>query len=114
MKVVLVDAPQSMLDERRKLGLDKRDEMWDGVLHFPPQPSEAHLQLRQRFVRAVEMQAASRGLHVIHDTRLQRTETDYRVPHLQFLAEGGVANTVVVVEIRIGPEDETYKKLDFY
>jgi hypothetical protein len=31
-----------MLDERRRLGQDVRDEMWDGVLHMVPPPGGAH------------------------------------------------------------------------
>ena len=30
MRVLMLDAPQAMLDERRRLGHDVRDEMWDG------------------------------------------------------------------------------------
>jgi hypothetical protein len=32
-----------MLDERRRLGLDVRDEMWDGVLH----PHDRRVELRR-------------------------------------------------------------------
>jgi hypothetical protein len=31
MRVLMLDAPQAMLDERRRLGQDVRDEMWDGA-----------------------------------------------------------------------------------
>jgi hypothetical protein len=34
----MLDAPQAMLDERRRPGHDVRDEMWDGVLHMVPPP----------------------------------------------------------------------------
>jgi hypothetical protein len=39
VRVLFIEAPQAMLDERRRLGLDRRDEMWDGVLHVVPLPS---------------------------------------------------------------------------
>jgi hypothetical protein len=32
MRVLFLEALQAMLDERRRLGLDRHDEMWDGVL----------------------------------------------------------------------------------
>ena len=36
MRAVLLEVPEAMLDERRRLGHDGRDEMWDGVLHMVP------------------------------------------------------------------------------
>jgi hypothetical protein len=44
MRVLLLDAPQAMFDERRRLGLDGRDEMWDGVLHVVPPPGGPHME----------------------------------------------------------------------
>jgi hypothetical protein len=38
MRVVWLEAPGGLLEERRRLGLDIRDEMWDGVLHVVPPP----------------------------------------------------------------------------
>jgi hypothetical protein len=34
MRVLMIEAPQAMLDERRRRGEDRRDEMWDGLPHF--------------------------------------------------------------------------------
>jgi hypothetical protein len=34
----MLEVPQAMLDERQRLGLDGRDEMWDGELHMVPPP----------------------------------------------------------------------------
>jgi hypothetical protein len=42
MRVVMLDAPQELLDERRRLGQDVRDELWDGVVHMVPPPCDAH------------------------------------------------------------------------
>ncbi|HET9253937.1 MAG TPA: Uma2 family endonuclease [Pseudonocardiaceae bacterium] len=36
MRAVLLEVPESMLAERRRLGLDGRDEVWDSVLHMVP------------------------------------------------------------------------------
>ena len=41
MRVLMLEAPQAMLDERRRLGHAVRDEMWDGVLHMVPPPGGA-------------------------------------------------------------------------
>jgi hypothetical protein len=35
----MLDVPGSLLDERRRLGLDVVDEVWEGVLHMVPPPS---------------------------------------------------------------------------
>jgi hypothetical protein len=48
MRVVMLEAPQevqAMLAERRKLGLDGRDEMRDGVLHMVPPAGGPHQRL---------------------------------------------------------------------
>ncbi|MGI9120683.1 MAG: hypothetical protein ACR2G7_11290 [Acidimicrobiales bacterium] len=42
MRAVLLEAPQSLLEERRRLGLDIFDEMWEGVLHMVPPPGGPH------------------------------------------------------------------------
>ena len=40
MRAVMLDVPESLLDERRRLGLDVFDEVWEGVLHMVPPPSD--------------------------------------------------------------------------
>ena len=41
----MLDVPESLLDERRRLGLDVFDEVWEGVLHMVPPPSGEHQRL---------------------------------------------------------------------
>ena len=45
MRGVLVEVPERMLAERRRLGLDGHDEMWDGVVHLVPPPDGRHQRL---------------------------------------------------------------------
>ncbi len=45
MKAMVLDVDERLLDERRRKGLDVFDEMWDGVLHMVPPPSERHQRL---------------------------------------------------------------------
>ena len=45
MAMVLADPDPEWLAERARLGIDRWDEVWDGVLHVPPTPATAH----QRF-----------------------------------------------------------------
>ena len=41
----MLDVPESLLDERRRQGLDVFDEVWEGVLHMVPPPSGEHQRL---------------------------------------------------------------------
>ncbi|MDN5857588.1 MAG: Uma2 family endonuclease [Pseudonocardia sp.] len=118
MRVLMVDAPQAMLDERRRLDQDKRDEMWDGVLHMVPPAGGPHQGLGYGFLRVAGPLAEQRGLVPRYETGLFRSDSDYRVPDLSFcrpehLSERGLEGAELVVEIR-SPRDETYEKLDFY
>jgi Uma2 family endonuclease len=118
MRVLMLDAPQAMLDERRRLGHDVRDEMWDGVLHMVPPPGGAHQHFGATFLMLVGPVALARGLRAQYETGLFRTATDYRVPDLVFFrpehfSERGVEGADLVLEIR-SKGDETYDKVDFY
>lgn len=114
----MLDAPQAMLDERRRLGQDGRDEMWDGVLHMVPPAGGPHQRLSTRLVMALGPLAERRRLVPHVETGLFRNEHDYRVPdqlycRAEHLSERGAEGAELVVEIR-SPRDETYEKLDFY
>ena len=37
--------PEDFLEERRRLGIDVRDELWEGVVHLVPPPASAHARL---------------------------------------------------------------------
>jgi Uma2 family endonuclease len=114
----MLDAPQAMLDERRRLGLDGRDEMWDGVLHMVPPAGDRHQELGAAFLLTVAPPAQSRGLASRYETGLFRAEDDFRVPDLLFRrpdqgSDRGAEGAELVVDIR-SPNDETYVKLPFY
>jgi Uma2 family endonuclease len=118
MRVLMLDAPQAMLDERRRLGQDKRDEVWDGVLHMVAPPGGPHQELGSEFLLAVGPLAKRRGLVARYATGLFRSDADYRVPDLSFarsdqLSDRGLEGAELVAEIR-SPRDETYEELDFY
>ena len=118
MRVVWLDAPKEFLDERRRLGLDGRDEMWDGVPHVVPPAGEPHQRLSGLFYRVVAPLAESRGLVAYFETGLFDDESNYRVPDQLFcrpehLSERGAEGAELVVEIR-SPDDDTYAKLHFY
>ncbi|MDN5751104.1 MAG: Uma2 family endonuclease, partial [Pseudonocardia sp.] len=118
MKVLILDAPKELLEDRRRLGIDGRDEMWDGVPHVVPPAGGPHQRLSGAFFLAVAPVVQARGLVPHFETGLFDDEANYRVPDLLFcrpehLSERGAEGADLVVEIR-SPDDETYAKLDFY
>lgn len=38
MRAVWIGVPDRFLEERHRLGHDKQDELWEGVLHMVPPP----------------------------------------------------------------------------
>jgi len=126
MKAVMPAVPPSIRQWRKRIGADRWDEMWEGVLHLAPVPNRSH----QHFQWALETWlwdywARPRGNRVYHEINVASVggwPDDYRVPDLVLLTpdrfdidhneyfEGAPA---VVVEIR-SPDDESYEKLAFY
>jgi Uma2 family endonuclease len=118
MRVLMLDAPQWLLDERRQFGQDRRDEVWDGVLHMVPPPSDAHQEFAIKLLFVTAPRAEQRGLLPRYETGLFRAERDYRVPDQLYCrpeqrSERGAEGAELVVEIR-SERDETYEKIDFY
>jgi hypothetical protein len=117
MRVVMLEAPQAMLDERRALGLDGHDEMWDGVLHVVP-PAGGLQGLSSEFFGVMFRVAKSRGLVPRMETGLFRTADDFRVPDQLYcrpdqLSDRGAEGAELVVEVR-SAGDDTYRKLPFF
>ena len=118
MRAVFLEAPEALLDERRRLGVDRRDEMWDGVLHVVPPAGGAHQRTGGSLYRILAARADELGLIASYETGLYRTGTDYRVPDQLYYSpdaasERGAEGAELVVEIR-SPGDESYAKLDFF
>lgn len=127
MRVVMAEVPATLLASRRRTGVDRWDEVWEGVLHMPPMPNRAHQDLEgalETWLR--RFWSGPRGNKVYHQINLATPggwpERNYRIPDLVLLTpdrfhidrneyfEGPPA---AVVEIR-SPNDETYEKLAFY
>ena len=123
MRAVLVHVTDSELADRRAKGLDRWDEMWDGVLHMAPAPSLAHQRILNDLIMFLGplLKARRRGELVPGINVFQKSD-NYRIPDLTFVASGreqifsadGVrgGGPDAVIEIR-SPEDETYDKLPF-
>lgn len=124
MRAVLVHVTDAEIADRRAKGLDRRDEMWEGVLHMTPAPSVEHQRILDRLIAFLEPLLRTSGVgRLASGINVFRADQNYRIPDLTFVAAGrehtlhedGVrgAGPDAVVEIR-SPEDETYEKLPFY
>lgn len=123
VRAVMLDVPSRLLAERRRLGLDLFDEMWEGELHMGPPPSEEHQRIGGRLHAALLGAADTAGLHVRYETGVfdpaNPADESYRTPDLVVFDEaarstrGVEGRALLVVEIR-SPGDETFDKLPFY
>jgi Uma2 family endonuclease len=121
VKAVVLEVDERMLEERRRLGHDRWDEMWEGVLHMVPPPSERHQGLGGELFLVLAPLARLRGLIARYETGVFRpnTDDDYRTPDLLFTrpelrSKRGVdGGADLVVEI-LSPRDESYAKLAWY
>jgi Uma2 family endonuclease len=122
VRVVMLEAPQALLDERRAKGLDESDEMWEGELHMVPTPSDAHQELGAELFLVLAPLAKARGLLPRYDpTGLFRpgVDNDWRVPDQMYApptarSERGIEGAASLVVEILSPNDETYRKLDWY
>jgi Uma2 family endonuclease len=126
MRGVVLDVSPEELARRKRLGVDRWDEMWEGVLHMAPAPAYEHQRIVSKMLLflapLLEQRGAGTlvlGINVFRDRPL---DDDYRIPDLTFVAEGRESilgpqgargGPDAVVEVR-SPGDETYEKLPFF
>lgn len=107
-----------LLERRRRSGLDRLDEVWEGVRHLVPAPSGEHADIAQQLAVILDGPARSAGLvPAMHEFTLGEFEHDFRVP------DGGLhrgrprgvwqSTAALVVEI-FSPGDESWEKLPFF
>jgi Uma2 family endonuclease len=126
MRAVLLeldpDPTLGWLAERRRLGLDKIDEMWEGVLHVVPPPSVRHQDAEMELSTLLRERAHELGLRCTVNTGVfdpEQPDESFRVPDIvvarpdQRTHRGIEGGAVLAVEI-LSPNDETYDKLPFY
>jgi Uma2 family endonuclease len=108
---------EALLERRRKLGLDGRDEVWEGVYHVVPAPSHRHSTLAAQVKRLLAPLAHAAGLEVSDDFNLGDSKDDFRVPdgglHRPGAAEMWHPTAALALEV-LSPDDETWQKLPFY
>ena len=108
---------EALLEERRRLDQDRRDEVWDGVLHMIPPASHAHEELVMTVGFLLRPYAKARGMTLTGSVAIGTGKENYRAPDLAMHRPGAAAQwhptAAVVVEI-LSPDDDTWKKLPFY
>ena len=110
---------EPFLRARHRMGGDRWDEVWEGVLHLAPIPTEEHQRLGGEVLVSTYPVAEARGLRVAYNLSLFRPgewEKDYRNPDLIYYRPPvgpRLVTAELVVEI-LSPGDETYRKLPFY
>jgi hypothetical protein len=102
---------EALLERRRRAGIDRLDEVWDGLRHVVPGPSIEHADISQQLAELLGPPARAAGLRpTISEFNLGESEHDFRVPDggLHRPGASGVwhATAALVVEI-LSPDDET-------
>lgn len=125
VKAVLAEVPPGLLEDRRRSGLDRYDEMWEGVLYLAAAPRRRHQRVVAALIAALHEPAVAAGLVVedgINVCNPGRPFDDYRIPDLvvvepdaptigdDFGVTGGVALAVDVCS----PREDAEAKLAFY
>lgn len=125
---VLHEVTQEFLDHRRAIGADRHDEVWDGVLHMPPDPTREHYEIQGALYAWLREHWARRSSRrVLLGGNVSRPgipdwTKDYRCPDLMLLTgerarrdweEHFAGGPDVAVEIE-SPRDGTREKLTFY
>ena len=128
MQTVVIEPTiiDSVRHDREAKGLDRWDELWNGVQHMPPAPSMEHQRMDLMLTRALAEAVADRGLgRVFPQCNVadpDRGMLDYRIPDAAVVlneSSAGITENYVaggpdfVVEIR-SPGDETDQKIEFY
>lgn len=109
---------EALLERRRVAGVDRLDEVWQGVRHMVPGPSFEHARVSQQLAELLGPPARAAGLMAaMAEFNLGESEYDFRVPdgglHRPGAAGVWLSTAAVVVEI-LSPDDESWQKLPFY
>jgi hypothetical protein len=120
MRTLVLDPPppqlQELLEQRRRTGADRHDEVWEGVYHMIPAAGIAHSLVAQQLGVLLDAPARANGLVVSVEFNLG-ANSDFRVPDLGVHREprlgARVATAAIAVEV-LSLEVDTWEKLPFY
>jgi Uma2 family endonuclease len=106
----------ALLERRRRLGIDRRDEVWAGVLHVNPLPHGRHARVQAQLIALLAPLAHAGGLTVLAGANLG-ADGDFRGPDGMLQRPGPdrlyYPSAALVVEV-LSPHDESWDKLAFY
>jgi Uma2 family endonuclease len=108
-----------LLEHRRALGIDGRDECWAGEWHIVNPPKNWHQFLDADLFLVLAPVAQALGLRPAGPRGIFGADDDWRIPdqvyarHEDVFGEAGAARAELVVEVR-SPGDDSYLKLPFY
>jgi Uma2 family endonuclease len=121
MRTLLSDPPPAdvagLLERRKRLGQDRHDEVWEGVLHVVRSPSFRHSVLSAQLISLFTPLAGPAGLTVSTEFNLGDSIHDFRISDagLHRAGAAGLWLPTVALAIEIlSPGDETWEKLPFY
>jgi Uma2 family endonuclease len=110
-------ALEALIEQRRQWGADRRDEVWEGVLHMVPPASVEHERVLSVLKRVLGPHADAAGLVLVGSIGIGADEHNYRVPDLALLRPGYApqwnATAALVAEV-ISPRDKSREKLPYY
>lgn len=122
MRALLLEPDPAWLEERRRLGHDRFDEVWDGVLHIVPSPSSMHQRFEGNLEAVLRPRVMPSGFEVFHNLDLLdrvKGEDNYRQPDIAVVSPNDVmergikGHAELVIEI-LSPNDESREKFPFY
>lgn len=121
MRAVMLEVEVSphLLEERRREGADRWDEVWEGELHMVPPPAERHQSLGARLIEVLGPVVRGRGLKVAYEIGLFAADDDYRTPDLGVYrpdqaSKRGLDNAAELVVELVSPGDMSRVKLPWY
>jgi Uma2 family endonuclease len=119
MRTLFVDPPQEVEDliaQRKALGQDLYDEVWEGEYHVAAAPTDGHADVQVQLIRILGPLADRAGLLVRGPSNIGGPD-DFRVPDIAFFrGDKGVTwhmSAAVVVEV-VSPGDESRRKFRHY
>ncbi len=117
--VILGDTPptiSSLIAQRKRLGQDTHDELWQGEYHMAPAARYEHGEAEAALIGLFQQPARLRNLRIGTAFNLGDLD-DFRVPdlgvHRGSPAGVWLPTAAIVVEVR-SPDDESYEKFAFY
>ena len=122
MSTLILDPPpveiQALIERRKRLDQDRKDEIWEGVYHMAPAPRNTHGDIKQQLAVLFDAPARQAGLRpmIAGEFNIGEQE-DFRVPDGGLLRgyEDAIWNPTAALAVEIvSPGDESWQKLPFY